>query len=55
MEKRVPRSGDNVQIRGGHAVTYDVESEDAVRVLHRSSAVPIADPVPEQVGALSPS
>ena len=30
-------------------------THDAVRVLHRSSAVPIADPVPEQVGALSPS
>jgi spermidine/putrescine transport system ATP-binding protein len=30
-------------------------THDAVRVLHRSSAVPIADPVAEQVGALSPS
>jgi spermidine/putrescine transport system ATP-binding protein len=30
-------------------------AHDAVRVLHRSSAVPIADPVAEQVGALSPS
>jgi spermidine/putrescine transport system ATP-binding protein len=26
---------------------------DAVRVLHRSTAVPITDPVAEQVGALS--
>jgi spermidine/putrescine transport system ATP-binding protein len=30
-------------------------THDAVRVLHRSSAVPIADPVAEQVGALSSS
>jgi spermidine/putrescine transport system ATP-binding protein len=30
-------------------------THDAVRVLHRSTAVPIADPVAEQVGALSPS
>ena len=30
-------------------------THDAVRVLHRSNAVPIADPVAEQVGVLSPS
>ena len=30
-------------------------TQDAVRVLHRSSAVPVADPIVEQVGALSPS
>jgi spermidine/putrescine transport system ATP-binding protein len=30
-------------------------THDAVRVLHRSSAVPIADPAAEQVGVLSPS
>ena len=30
-------------------------THDAVRVLHRSAAVPISDPVAEQVGALSPS
>jgi spermidine/putrescine transport system ATP-binding protein len=30
-------------------------THDAVRVLHRSTAMPIADPVAEQVGALSPS
>ena len=34
VNKRVPQSGDNVQIRSGHAVMYDVDSEDAVRVLH---------------------
>jgi len=31
---RAPRSGDNVQIRNGHVVTYDANSEDAIRVLH---------------------
>jgi spermidine/putrescine transport system ATP-binding protein len=30
-------------------------THDAVRVLHRSTALPIADPVAEQVGVLSPS
>jgi spermidine/putrescine transport system ATP-binding protein len=30
-------------------------THDAVRVLHRSSAVPISDPVAEQVGVLSPT
>lgn len=30
-------------------------THDAVRVLHRSAAVPISDPVAEQVGVLSPS
>src|SRR5678815_389980 len=32
--RMVPRSGDNVQVRAGHAVTYDVNSDIAVRVLH---------------------
>jgi G8 domain len=32
--KRLPRSGDNVQVRPGHVVTYDLNSEDAVRILH---------------------
>src|SRR5438132_10316377 len=32
--KHVPGSGDSVQVRSGHVVTYDVNSEDAVRVLH---------------------
>jgi spermidine/putrescine transport system ATP-binding protein len=47
---------------GPRSVTHEPGSKvncvcthDAVRVLHRSSAVPIADPVAEQVGALSPS
>jgi hypothetical protein len=33
-DKRVPRPGDNVQVRPGHTVIYDVNSDDAVRVLH---------------------
>ena len=48
--------------RGPGSVTHEpgakvscVCTHDAVRVLHRSTAVPIADPVAEQVGALSPS
>jgi spermidine/putrescine transport system ATP-binding protein len=47
---------------GPASVTYEpgakvscVCTHDAVRVLHRSSAVPIVDQVTEQVGALSPS
>ena len=31
---RAPRAGDNVQVRPGHVVTYDANSEEAVRVLH---------------------
>jgi hypothetical protein len=33
LDKRVPKAGDNVQIRAGHVVTYDVKSDDALRVL----------------------
>src|SRR6186713_1167696 len=33
-DQRVPRSGDNVQIRPGHVVIYDANSDEAVRVLH---------------------
>jgi hypothetical protein len=33
-DKRVPRPGDNVQVQPGHIVIYDVNSDDAVRVLH---------------------
>ena len=32
--RRAPRAGDNVQVRAGHVVTYDVNTEDAMRVLH---------------------
>jgi hypothetical protein len=31
---RRPQAGDFVQVRGGHAVTYDVNSSDALRMLH---------------------
>jgi hypothetical protein len=34
MDKRVPRAGENVQIRSGHRVIYDINSDQAVRVLH---------------------
>jgi hypothetical protein len=31
---QVPRAGDYVQIRSGHVVTYDVHSDQALRLLH---------------------
>ena len=33
-EKRVPKAGDFVQVRAGHRVTYDVHSDQAVRMIH---------------------
>src|SRR5262245_44448060 len=33
-DRRVPRAGDRVQIPPGHVVTYDVNSEVALRVVH---------------------
>src|SRR5438093_8836457 len=42
LDKRAPRSGDNVQIRTGHVVTYDAASEDAVRVLHVAGTLTFA-------------
>ncbi len=33
-EGRLPKAGDFVQIRAGHTVTYDVDSSDAIRMLH---------------------
>jgi hypothetical protein len=38
MDKRVPRAGDNVQVRTGHVVTFDANSDDAVRVLQMRCA-----------------
>ena len=32
--ERMPRSGDFVQVRSGHAVIYDVESGDQLRMVH---------------------
>jgi G8 domain len=39
---RVPRGGDNVQIRAGHVVTYDLDSDRAVRVLHVAGTLTFA-------------
>lgn len=33
VDERVPKAGENVQIRAGHVVTYDVNSDRALRVL----------------------
>ena len=32
--ERMPRAGDFVQVRSGHAVIYDVESGDRLRMVH---------------------
>src|SRR5262245_32115235 len=32
--KRVPATGDLVQVRPGHRVTYDVASDQAIRMVH---------------------
>ncbi|MDQ3621340.1 MAG: G8 domain-containing protein [Verrucomicrobiota bacterium] len=32
--QRAPRAGDFVQVRRGHAIIYDVESSDALRMVH---------------------
>jgi len=40
--KRPPRSGDNVQIRTGHMVTFDANSEDEIRVLHIAGTLTFA-------------
>jgi hypothetical protein len=40
--KRTPRAGDNVQIRAGHVVIYDANSEDPVRVLHVAGTLTFA-------------
>jgi hypothetical protein len=33
-EGRAPKPGDRVQIRAGHTVTYDVASDDPIRMIH---------------------
>jgi hypothetical protein len=33
-EHRVPGTGDRVQVRAGHLVTYDASSDDVIRVIH---------------------
>ena len=38
-EKRIPHAGDCVQIRAGDTVSYDVNSDQALRVLHIACAL----------------
>src|SRR5688572_10613517 len=37
--RRVPKMGDLVQVRPGHAVSYDVASDEAIRMLHVSGSL----------------
>lgn len=41
-ERRVPRAGDCVQVRAGNTVTYDVSSEQAIRVVHVAGTLTFA-------------
>src|SRR6267142_149143 len=40
--RRVPHSGDSVQVRPGHVVTYDLNADAAVRVLHVAGTLKFA-------------
>jgi hypothetical protein len=40
--RRVPRAGDLVQVRPGHRVSYDVASDQAIRMLHVAGALTFA-------------
>jgi hypothetical protein len=42
VDGRAPRAGDNVQVRGGHVVTYDVSSDAALRVVHVAGTLTFA-------------
>src|SRR5262245_40161080 len=42
LDGRAPQAGDNVQVRPGHVVIYDVNSEEAVRVLHVAGTLTFA-------------
>ncbi len=42
VNARPPKAGDNVQVRTGHAVTYDANSDEAVRVLHVAGTLTFA-------------
>jgi len=42
LDKRAPRAGDNVQVRTGHVITYDVTSDRAVRALHVAGTLTFA-------------
>lgn len=41
-EKRVPKAGDLVQVRTGHKVTYDVSSDQAIRMIHVAGTLSFA-------------
>src|SRR2546426_6280075 len=41
-EKRVPKAGERVQIREGHRVVYDVESDQAIRMIHVAGTLAFA-------------
>src|SRR5687768_11881813 len=41
-KQRLPKAGDFVQIRPGHAVTYDVHSDQALRMLHVAGTLTFA-------------
>ena len=41
-EKRVPKAGDYVQIRAGDSVTYDVNSDQAIRMVHVAGTLAFA-------------
>src|SRR6185369_16852316 len=41
-DQRGPRGNDNVQIRTGHVVTYDVNSDEVIRVLHVAGTLTFA-------------
>lgn len=42
LDGRTPRFGDNVQVRSGHVIAYDVSSDAAVRVLHVAGTLSFA-------------
>jgi hypothetical protein len=41
-EEKIPGAGDNVQVRAGHVVTYDANSDRAIRVLHVAGTLEFA-------------
>src|SRR5882762_10014317 len=41
-EGRLPKAGERVQIREGHRVIYDVESDQAIRMIHVAGTLAFA-------------
>jgi G8 domain-containing protein len=41
-EKRLPKAGDYVQVRPGHTITYDVNSDQAIRMVHVAGTLTFA-------------